>query len=161
VKHVDSSLFDAWERQTLSGPAEAAPAAAAALRRLPLAERPKELLARVRAELHTVVRALSRQDFAEAANWVAQDPEDPWDAPRFAEALAPFFAEHEKLRFDPSARQAHLTRMESRGPRHWSVQQGLLEPAGLGEWVIEGEVSLPEDEPDPDQPLVRILSIHD
>jgi hypothetical protein len=161
VKHVDGSLLEAWERQAGRGPAEAAPVAQAAARRLPLAERPKELRARVRAELHALVRALSRQDFAAAADWVRQDPDDPWDAERFAQALAPFLAEHGQLRFDPSARQPHLTRMESRGPRLWSVQQGLLEPAGTGLWAIEGEVSLPEDEPDPDQPLVRVLDIHD
>ena len=47
--------------------------------------------------MHLLVKALADRDWEDAAALVAQDPEDPWDEPRFEAALAPFFAEYAQL----------------------------------------------------------------
>ena len=156
VARVDSSLLDAW-RSRVEGrgaPVRAAEPSAGA----PPEVEPRSLHARVRAELHALVRALSRRDFEEAARCVAQDPEDPWDAARFATALAPFFAEHERIVFEPRARQAHWTTLRKLGPRRFDVAQVLVDPGDENLWCVEGEVALPGPRL-PDGPLVRVRRI--
>jgi len=123
-----------------------------------LAADPRALEARVRAELHQLVRALAAGDFEEATLCVLQDPNDPWNADRFEAALSPFLEEYERVRFDPAARQSHLTLFRKRGPRRWDVHQVLIDDRDDNLWNIEGEVNL-EAEVDPGLPLVRMRGI--
>ena len=74
-----------------------------------LARHPKALAARIRAELHLLVRALAAGRFEDAAGCVRQDPDDVWDAARFEAALAPFLAEYGRIVFDGRARLADQT----------------------------------------------------
>ena len=160
LARVDSSLLDAW-RSRVEGReplGRAAPEATAAAPAPPPAVDARVLGARVRAELHALVRALSRRDFEEAARCVAQDPADPWDAARFAEALAPFFAEHERIVFEPRARQANWTTLRSAGPRRYDVAQVLVDPDDENLWCVEGGIELPGARL-PDGPLVHVRRI--
>jgi hypothetical protein len=159
LARVDSSLLEAW-RSRVEGreplpPAvpEAAPAPGP-----PPALDARALRARVRAELHALVRALARRDFEEAARCVAQDPQDPWDAARFAAALAPFFTEHDRIVFEPRAREAHWTTLRSRAPRSYDVAQVLVDPDDENLWCVAGEIEIP-DARLPDAPLVRVRRI--
>ena len=155
IAHVDSSLLEEWE--SLLHP-RAAKAAAEPPPRLDLALTPKAFRARVRSELHALVRALAEGDYEEASRWVQQDPEEPWDAARFARELAPFLAEHERIAFDPEARRAHYAVLKPSGPRTWDVAQALLDPSGESDWALHGEVDL-RAEKNPDEPLVRLRRI--
>ena len=114
----------------------------------------------MRAELQALVRALAAADYEEAARWVRQDPGDPWDAARFAAALAPFLAAHERIRFDPAARGADQTVLRSVAPLRWTVQQVLPDPSGDDSWCLAGEIDL-RGEADPAAPLVRLVAIHE
>jgi hypothetical protein len=156
LARVDSSLLDAW-RSRVEGRAApepvAVPAAAA-----PREVEPRALQARVRAELHALVRALARRDFEEAARCVAQDPDDPWDAERFAAALAPFFAEHERIVFEPRARQAHWTTLRKLAPGRFDVAQVLVDPGDENLWCVEGEIAFAGARL-PDGPLLRLRRI--
>ena len=91
VQGVDASLLQAWE--ALRAPSLAA-AAATPPPPFDLALHERALVARVRAELHGLVRALALQDWEAAAASVRADPDDVWDADRIAQALAPFLAEY-------------------------------------------------------------------
>jgi hypothetical protein len=108
--------------------------------------------------MHQLVRALSRESFEEAASSVRQLPDDPWDADRIRQALAPFFEEYQRIVFDPRARQAHLTHLVERGPRLWDVHQVLVDERGDDTWNVEGEIDL-RDELPPESPLVAIRRI--
>jgi hypothetical protein len=156
LARVDSSLLDAWHAR-VEGRAAPEPAAAPAPA-APRAPDPRALHARVRAELHALVRALARRDFEEAARCVAADPDDPWDAGRFAAALAPYFAEHERIVFEPRARQAHWTTLRERGPGRFEVAQVLVDPEDENLWCVEGEIALAGARL-PDGPLVRLRRI--
>ena len=82
---------------------------------------PKTFAARVRAEMHLLVRALSLKEWEEAADLVKQDPDDPetlWDAERFEAAMAPFFEEYGELPFTPEARRHQWTQIRPTGDRH-------------------------------------------
>ena len=155
IQGVDASLLQAW--QALRAPAAAA-ATAAPPPPFDLAEHPRALTARVRAELHGLVRALAHKDWEEAATCVRQDPEDLWEPDRFALALAPFLEEYGQLGFTPDARLAHRTRIAAGGPRRWQVAQVLVDPAGDELWALHGEVDLSREK-DPQGPLVRLLRI--
>jgi superfamily II RNA helicase len=166
LERTDTSLLEEWE--SLLHPelhaAELADRQAAreALRAHELLDNPKAFTARVRAELHQLVRALARRDWEEAAAAVRPpaaegpaaapgseaassetgEPDAPWTPERFEEALAPYFADYDEILFTPEARQAHWTRIDRDAPRLWRVRQTLLDPEGDNLWHLEGVVDL-------------------
>ncbi len=155
VQGVDASLLQAWE--ALRAPSSAA-AAAPPPPPFDLALHERALVARVRAELHGLVRALATQDWEAAAASVRADPDDVWDADRIAHALAPFLDEYGRLDFTPAARLAHRTRIDAAGPRRWRVAQVLVDPAGDELWAVHGDVDLSRDR-DLEGPLVQLRRI--
>ena len=159
---VDSSLLTEWEQLLRGGDAPTvdttAPVDISADRRV--------FAARVRAELHALVRALSRQDWAEAAACVRRAEDGPWGPEDFSAALAPFLDELGEVAFDHRARMAWHTTLRPDGPHQWSVRQVLLPVDGLdaeGEeevsgWAIDGRIDLRANT-NPEGPLVEVLSI--
>jgi len=158
IERVDSSLFEEWERQLHPEAQRLDGVETPPLPKLDLALTPKAFRARVRSEMRELVRALSERNYEEAARCVRQDPDDPWDAPRFAEALAPFHDQYQRILFDPSARQAHRTAIRQTAPRVWEVQQVLADPEGDDIWSVQGEIDL-TGKISPDHPLVRVREI--
>lgn len=142
VRGVDSSLLDEWEamrnpdlaRVATEEPEAKAPA-------------PTDITTNVRAftvlvrnEVFRLLRALSRRDFAGAAELVAEGGE-----PRSAEAieamLAPFWEEHSAIRTDPKARVPGNTLVEA-SETAWRVQQIVLDPEAHDDWVVEVTIDL-------------------
>jgi hypothetical protein len=158
LARVDSSLVEEWESLVRPGERHAPAPAAPAARERDLARHPKLLAARIRAELHQLVRELAAGRYAEAAGCVRSDPDDPWDAARLEAALAPFLAEHGAIVFDPRARLAEHTLVKPLGPRRFEVRQTLLDPQGENLWNVVGEVDL-DEEPGAEGPLVRLREI--
>jgi hypothetical protein len=119
---------------------------------------PKTFAARVRAEMHLLVRALSLKEWEEAAALVKQGPDDPqtqWDAERFEQTLAPFIAEYGELPFTPEARRHHWTQIQKTGDRTWDVAHTLLDPQGDNLWAIQGTIDL-RDPDEAEGPIVRV-----
>ncbi len=162
LERTDTSLLEEWESllhpELRSRRDEEREAARRALRSYELFHDPRAFAARVRAELHQVVRALAAGDWQQAAEAVRQDPADPWPAERFEEALAPFVAEYGEPVFSAAARLAHHTRVEAAGARRWLVEQTLLDPAGDGLWRLAGTVDLSAGQP-LEGPLVTLREI--
>jgi hypothetical protein len=158
LARVDSSLVEEWESLVRPEARTLEEAGPAAPPRFDLARHPRAFAARVRAELHQLVRALAARRYEDAAACVRQDPDDPWDAARFEAELAPFLAEHERIVFDATARRADRTLLKPVAERRFDVWQTLLDPAGENLWSLEGEIDLSED-PSPAAPLVRVRKI--
>jgi Domain of unknown function (DUF3516)/DEAD/DEAH box helicase len=156
LERVDSSLVAEWE--SLLHPDPAVQPTAPVLRAWDLANDPRELRARVRAELHRLTRALAARDFEEAARSVHPDPDDRWTPERFARALEPFRAEYGDVVFTPRARENQWTRLEPSGPRRWRATQVLLDREGDNLWHIAAEVDLGAER-DPVGPLLRVTRI--
>ena len=154
-EHVDTSLLQEWER-LLHPPAELA--GAVKVGPAHLGEDSKAFAARVRAELHALVRALALRDWDDAAHGVRQDPDDPWTAERLEATMAEYFSEYAELRFDHGARFPKYTLIEATGDRTWRVRQVLLDPEDDKLWAIEGVVDLRKD-PFPEGPLVTVKSL--
>jgi superfamily II RNA helicase len=157
LSQIDSSLLKEWEE--LVNPAadegESGP------------ERPAHptddmrlFRARVRTEVHQLVRYLSVRDYERAAECVRSDGEEVWDASTFEGALESFYDDYETLVFDHSARLPPLTTMKSVSRELWSVSQILVDEKAENFWVIEAEVPL-GDYFDDKVPLLRMRSVHD
>jgi len=156
LERVDRSLLHEWE--SMRFPDRERPAEVREPSVEPdLTRDPRAFAARIRAELHNLVRALSQADYAEAALCVAQPPDDVWDEARFERALAPFYASYPEIVFTPRARLASWTRIEPSGLQRWDVSQVLLDPSDDNFWCVEGEVDLSGEVPE--GPLFRLRRI--
>jgi superfamily II DNA/RNA helicase len=184
LERTDTSLLEEWEEllhPELRREREREHEAAEALWIRELVADPKAFGARVRAEMHLLVRTLAARDWEAAAESVrggapaggegvsgergAGDgreerpaEEASWDAERFETELAPFFAEYGDLLFTPEARRHQFTHIQRTGDRTWEVRQTLLDPQGDNLWAIAGDVDL-RDPHALEGPLVRLHGI--
>ncbi len=135
VRQVDSSLIDEWER--MRNPA-AEPAA-------PLDDRPPAVTGNVRAFRVLVRNALFRRvELAALRQWDdlgELDAGDGWDADAWADALEPYFDEHDEIGTGADARGPALLIIDQQ-PGHWTVRQILDDPAGDHDWGISAHIDL-------------------
>jgi hypothetical protein len=122
-----------------------------------LADDPRALAARVRAELHRLVKSLAARDYETAARHVAEGAE-PWTVARFTEALAPYWAAHKTLLATPAARRPSLTRIDALGERRFRAQQTLVDPEGDEDWSLDCVVDLGEEKAE-GTPLIELQRI--
>jgi len=166
VEQTDSSLLEEWEgllhpEILVRARASEREAAREVLWLQELLADPKTFAARVRAEMHLLVRALSLKDWEEAVDLVHQDPDSPegaWDVERFQKALEPFYEEYGELIFTPEARRHRWTQIQATGERTWQVTHTLLDPQGDQLWAILGAIDLRSPD-EVDGPLVRLERI--
>jgi hypothetical protein len=155
---VDSSLVETWEGllDPRDRPAREASPTAPPVFDLALQER--LLVARVRSELHALVRTLAAGDYEGATTGVRQDPDDPWDAHRFERELAAFFEQYERIVFTPDARRNDRTRLLRTSPRTWDATQVLADPQGDDLWALHTEIDLTHEK-NPVGPLIVLRRI--
>jgi hypothetical protein len=173
LERTDTSLLEEWEEllhPELRREREREHEAAEALWISELVADPRAFAARVRAEMHLLVRTLAVRDWQAAAESVrgpvaahAAEPAaggeaEVWDAERFESEMAPFFAEYGELLFTPEARRHQFTHIQRTGDRTWEVSQTLLDPQGDNLWAIAGDVDL-SDPHALEGPLVRLRRI--
>jgi superfamily II RNA helicase len=166
---VDASLVTEWE--TLLAGKEAT----AEARPVDISADRKSFLARVRAELHALVKALSQRDWPEAAIAIRRADDAPWGPDEIEAALQPFLDEFGDVGFDHRARLGTNTTVTSVGPHQWEVRQRLW-PRAVGEteqWSIEGQEEESSDETtwaivgridlrsdtNPEGPLIELVSL--
>jgi superfamily II RNA helicase len=160
VRGVDSSLIDEWER--LRDPSYQAraldprAAVAEALGPPPVWADPRAFAARIRNELHALLVALARRDCAAAAAALA--PGSEWTPAQLEEALAPFWAEHQRIDVTPAARRPHHTFVKELAPRRWEAVQRIVDEAGEVDWALHCEIDLTGPF-DPDAPIIGLVRI--
>jgi hypothetical protein len=150
LERVDDSLIREWER--LAG---VAPVEEAEEKPVDISSDPRAFRARVRSELHHVVRALAAGDFEGAERAVRHPSEDPWPASRFAAEVEAFTEAHGALRFDHSARLTEHTSFEETGPHQWRVAQTLVGRDGATLTALQGFIDLRPDT-NPTGPLIAV-----
>jgi superfamily II RNA helicase len=137
VRQVDSSLLDEWER--LRHPEDldvSAPPAVAD-------SGPPRVTANVRA-FRVMVRneCFRRIELAAHRQWAAlAELDDGWNAERWEQAMADYFAEHDSVGTGADARSAALFQVEEDAHR-WRVRQVLDDPAATHEWALGAEIDL-------------------
>ncbi|HEX5660447.1 MAG TPA: DUF3516 domain-containing protein [Polyangiales bacterium] len=141
LERIDSSLVTEWEE--LKAPPVEGAAPLEPERKKDITRDPKAFAARVRHELHALVRALAARDFEEAEASV--HPESAFDAAKVASAMERFYAEYPALVTDGRARTAERTLLERKEPHLYRVRHVLVDPEGDNQWFLEGDIDLRED----------------
>lgn len=158
LARVDSSLVQEWESM-LGGPTDPT------VEEQPQPPRPhvtadmKSFTARIRAELHRLVKALAERDYQEASLCIRQNPDDPWTAERFEEALADFHSTYGDLVFNHHARLSDKTFIEKIGFRQFEVSQVLVDQQDDNYWAIDALIDLADEEEVSDEPLFLVRQI--
>lgn len=153
VRQVDSSLLDEWEAlQHPEGPIEEAVASPST---------PRAFTENHRAFTVAVRNALFRRvELAARRSWGALgelDGDRGWSATRWAEALEPYFAEHDHMGIGPEARNPAMLLVDE-GAEQWAVRQILDDPDGERAWSISAEVDLAASD-EAGEPVVTILEV--
>jgi superfamily II RNA helicase len=150
LRQVDSSLLEEWER--MRDP-DYQPAGAGVEMRPARAEEPpdvtrdpKAFTAAIRTRVFAFLRSWSIGD-DDAALATIDSPADgdgePWTSARLRSAREAHRVEHAGLRLDPEARNLRHTHVDpAPDGTLWRVQQMLVDPEGLNDWVAELEVDL-------------------
>ena len=117
---------------------------------------PRAFAARVRAEMHLLVRALAQGDYEEAALWVR--PQRPRTTPGPPSASRrrwrPSSPSTASWSSPPRPGRPTCTLIESTGRRTWTVRQVLLDPQGDDLWHLAGRVDLSSGQV-PEGPLLE------
>jgi hypothetical protein len=156
VRRTDSSLIEEWEL-LVSGPEER-PDREPEERPRSIADDPRAFTARVRNELHVLLKSLADRDYQTAATLIRQTDENEWTAERFEAEIAPYFEEHAGIDITPRARQARNTVLFEESDRVWSARQKIIDPEGNDDWTIYCivDINKPREESDPLIELDRI-----
>ncbi len=166
VRGTDSSLLDEWERlrdphyqpRPEETPRPLAPP--------DVTRNPREFTALIRTEIFKFLRPLAARDHAAALAALEADAAGPneiaWTPDSLAAAIEPYFATHDRLRFDPDARNGrhtHATRADD--GKSWRISQVLVDPSDHNDWEIEFSVDLAQarEEGRPGLRLVRIGAV--
>lgn len=160
LRAVDSSLLDEWERMRhpelmkVVAPEEVK---LGGMTTFDPTRDMKRFTARIRAELHRLLKALGTKDYEEATAAIFQT-DGEWPAARIAQELEPYWAAHPSMDLTPRARNAEHTFLKEEGSRTWAAQQRIVDPSGEVDWVIDCVVDLTQDRP-PDAPLISLRRI--
>ncbi|HEY5751811.1 MAG TPA: DUF3516 domain-containing protein [Chthoniobacterales bacterium] len=146
LRQIDSSLLEEWEKMRdpdyvpRDESAEIRPPGAEEAAR-DITRDTKAFTAAIRNGIFTFLRAYSGGDF-EAALAVAGEN---WTPGSLRQTLDEYHAGHQFIRLDPAARNLRHTYVTpSENNRHWRVQQMLVDPEEVNDWVAEFEVDLAE-----------------
>ena len=159
LKHTDSSLVAEWEAMRYGKElgVVAAPGSDLPKPRRDLAKDPKGLAARVRSELHQLVRLLAKKSYEDVVEQLG-GADSGWTQDTLEAALAPYWAEHPSLDTTPRARQPVLTQLIPGEDRQWTVRHALIDSKGEQDWYIEGVVDL-KGRDDVDGALVTVRHV--
>jgi hypothetical protein len=139
VRQVDSSLLDEWERL-------ANPEAAETITADQLDERPPAVTGNLRAFRVLVRNALFRRvELAALQRWDELgelDAEAGWNADAWADALEPYFAEHDDIGTGADARGPAMLIIDDSDKDVWRVRQIFDDPRGDHDWGFSAEVDL-------------------
>ena len=151
IRQVDSSLLEEWEK--MRDP-DYQPRAETKEVRPPGAEEAdkdvtrdvKAFTAAIRNRIFTFLRGLVIGDY-ELALATLSSPDQPeggpWTVDRLRAAHEAYHAEHQYISLDPDARNVrHTYVVPAEDKRSWRVQQMLVDPDAMNDWVAEFEIDL-------------------
>ncbi|MBX3733120.1 MAG: DUF3516 domain-containing protein [Verrucomicrobiae bacterium] len=178
LRQVDSSLLDEWEKMRnpdhvpAAAPEVRPPGAEAAAQ--DVTRDAEAFTAAVRVRLFAFLRAVADGEPGAAIAALEPLPGDkaafgpvppseagpaPDPAMTLSAACAAYLQGHERMLLDPEARnRRHTHVMPVRDRRLWQVDQVLVDPQGLNDWVARFEVDLDASR-DRGEPVVRWCSL--
>ena len=157
LSQVDSSLVQEWE--SMLNPA-AEQEGDQAERPVRLTDNPKACRARIRTELHQLLKNLSAQDFEAAAAHIRGTSDYPAEASRLEAFMTPYFEEYPSMAFNHDARLPVHTRITEVSRDLWQATQVIIDPNDDNFWVIEVDIPI-EDDFNEQLPVIVVRAIHD
>ncbi len=157
LSQVDSSLVQEWE--AMLNPVQATDTEEVS-RPPRLTDDPKACRARIRTEIHLLLKNLAAKDFEKAAAGIRSTEQYPTDAARIESLMTPYFDAYESLAFHHDARLPVHTRIQETSRDLWQATQVILDPAEENFWVIELDIPM-EDDFNELEPVIVIRDIHD
>ena len=151
IRQVDSSLLDEWEKLRYPGERPTPPAGEERPPRaeetsLDLTRDERAFTAAIRARIFFFLRAWADRDFEvalDAVDSALDDQGERWSADRLQSAGEDYLAEHERLMFDPEARNLRHTYVKKLPEQHkWRVDQMLVDSEGHNDWAAAFEVDV-------------------
>lgn len=143
LRGTDSSLLEEWEklRNPDYVPEEEKPAAA---RKVAFTRNRPVFMRALRNAVFELVKAFSREDAAAVLGLIEPADADgvAWTRQRIDSLLDDYFAGRERIRLDPEARAGKHTRISEEDPRKWIVEQSLVDPEELNDWLLRIAVDL-------------------
>ena len=136
VREADSSLIDEWERLQQAEPAVASASDSGG----PQGPTPKAVSARIRSELHRLLKAIADRAWEDALGCLA--PGQDWTVESLEAEAAPYFVAHERIVLTPEARRPSMAVVRQDGPGRWEARQKILAPDGEADWMLDCSVSL-------------------
>ncbi len=160
LRQVDSSLLEEWER--MRDPNYRPPGAGGVEPRPPRPEEAPDVTSDKRA----FTAAIRTRVFAFLRAWSIGDDEaaldaigGPWTTDRLRAAREAYRVEHEGIRLDPEARNLRHTHIQPADDlATWRVQQMLVDPEGLNDWVTEVDVDLAASR-EAGEPVLQLLRL--
>ena len=134
VRQVDSSLLDEWEQLQQPDRRPDQPTA----RRRAVTRNTRAFRVLVRNALFHRVKLAAARDYPALGEL---DAVNGWDAESWADAIEPYFDEHDEIGTGPDARGPALLIIDEQAER-WVIRQILDDPAGDHDWGIDAEVDL-------------------
>ena len=116
----------------------------------------REISARIRSELHRLLKAIAEKAWEDALACLA--PGHDWTAESLAAEAEPYFAANERIVLTPEARRPSMAVVRSDGPGHWEARQKILSPDGEADWMLDCSVTL-QSGPLVDAPLLTLQRI--
>jgi superfamily II RNA helicase len=159
VRRTDASLLEEWELLVDGTPPQpSAVQSPQPVRPRSIIDDPRAFAARVRSELHLLLKNLSIRDYETAVTLVYQSEENSWTAASVEAAMNAYFAAHAAVDITPHARLAGNTILREEAPRLWNARQKIIDPEGDEDWFLDCVVDLrtPRDE---DKPLIELREI--
>ena len=142
VRSVDASLLDEWEQ--LQAPDQAALEAAEQEQdqAVDITKDQRGFTTMVRNAVWKIVRFIAFKQYERAAEALSEaSASNDWTAERFAEALAPYWAEYDAIQIGPDARSSAQVQIE-RSDAEWKLTQILLDPDEHRGWHMRFRVDL-------------------
>ncbi len=167
LRQVDSSLLEEWEKMRDPGYRPLG-SPGTELRPPRPVEAPditrdvKSFTAAIRTRVFAFLRAWSIGDDAVALDVIGNVVDgagETWTTERLRLAREAYLVEHATLRLDPEARNLRHTYVAPADDGStWRVQQMLVDPEGLNDWVAELEVDLAESR-EAGEPVLRLTRL--
>jgi hypothetical protein len=176
IRQVDSSLLDEWQKMRQPHYATRVAMEKAGARGLyagtapaaldegarDITRDPKAFTAEVRVRLFGFLRALVIGEFQGALDALSQKEDlegQPWNVDRLRAAMDAYHASHERICLDPNARNIrHTYVIPSEDKKTWRIQQMIVDPDELNDWVAEFGVDLDKSRSS-GEPFLRLLRL--
>jgi hypothetical protein len=150
IRQVDSSLLEEWEKmrdpnyQAVERAESKPPGAEEALR--DITRDTRNFTAAIRTRIFNFLRALVNAEYEAALenlDSIKDGDGSEWTSPKLEAAMENYYAEHDRIRLDPEARNTRNTYViPAEDKRSWTVQQMLIDPEEANDWMAEFLVDL-------------------